>query len=372
MRSAEVVEPRADGAGPETSSAERERLAAFWRKALGEAGSLPLDVTCVEQPTPLRSTAVYDVSFAGSRGHRISGWLLVPRGAGQPLACVVQFLGYGEGRGHALDWLLWPSVGHATLVVDTRGQGGSNGRPGATPDPVGLTHPQVPGFVTRGILDPEEYYYRDAYVDAVRAVEAAAAHPAVDPRRIAVAGCSQGGQLALAAAVLSPLVAAALVESPFLSAVTDLTRLPDRQPYRELLRFAGYFPESSARALETLGYFDVAVLAGYGRCPALFSVAGRDDRCAPSTGYAAHARYPARKELRTWPMAEHAVPNTALRLAEADFLAEVLDRARTGVVGVGGVGGVDGDGGDGGAGRADGAAPVAEPAFWQEEVEAQG
>ncbi|MGW7361944.1 acetylxylan esterase [Streptomyces sp. NPDC054841] len=303
-----------------------ERPAPFWRATLEEAAAVPLDTVAVEEPTPLPRTSVYDLSFAGAHGHRISGWLILPRDSAGPLPCVVQYLGYGEGRGHALDRLLWPALGYATLVVDTRGQSGAGGRRGATPDPVGLTHPQTPGFTTRGVLDPRSYYYRDAYVDAVRAVAAAAAHPAVDPARIATAGCSQGGQLALAAAVLSPLVAAALVESPFLSAVTDLARLPDRQPYRELLRFAESYPDLAPRALRTLGLFDVAELAAYGRCPALFSVAGRDGRCAPETGYAAHARYPAEKRLLTWPLAEHAAPNTPLRLAEAEFLADIFAR----------------------------------------------
>ncbi|MGW2323944.1 acetylxylan esterase [Streptomyces sp. CG4] len=306
-----------------------EEITRFWRGTLEETAPLPLDVHLSEQHTPLAHATAYALSFAGAHGHRISAWLILPENGADdgPLPCTVQFLGYGEGRGHVLDSLLWPALGYATLVVDTRGQSGAGGRAGATPDPVGLTHPQVPGFTTRGILDPATYYYRDAYVDAVRAVAVAAGHPGIDADRVATTGRSQGGQLALAAAVLSPRVAAALVESPFLAALPDLTRVPDRQPYRELLRFAESYPDLAPCASRTLGFFDVAELAAYGRCPALFSVAGRDQRCLPDTGYAVHARYPAPKRLLTWPLAEHAAPNTPLRLAEAEFLADVFSRA---------------------------------------------
>ena len=40
--------------------------------------------------------------------------------------------------------------------------------------------------MTRGMLNPETYYYRRVFTDAVRAVEAAQSHPAVDAERIAV------------------------------------------------------------------------------------------------------------------------------------------------------------------------------------------
>ena len=47
--------------------------------------------------------------------------------------------------------------------------------------------------MTRGILEPETYYYRRLITDAVRAVEAVRAHPAVDASRVVVTGGSQGG-----------------------------------------------------------------------------------------------------------------------------------------------------------------------------------
>lgn len=44
--------------------------------------------------------------------------------------------------------------------------------------------------MTRGILQPATYYYRRVFTDAVRAVEAARSHPAVDAGRVAVTGDS--------------------------------------------------------------------------------------------------------------------------------------------------------------------------------------
>ena len=75
-------------------------------------------------------------------------------------------------RGH----VLWPLAGYAHLSVDTRGQGlGRMG--GATPDPVAGFEGEIPGWMTKGIRDPETAYYRRVFTDAVRAVDVARVLP---------------------------------------------------------------------------------------------------------------------------------------------------------------------------------------------------
>ena len=59
-----------------------------------------------------------------------------------------------------------------------------------------------PGFTTKGVDDPHTYYYRRLITDGVLAIDAAVAHPLVDPERIVVTGKSQGGGVALAVAGL--------------------------------------------------------------------------------------------------------------------------------------------------------------------------
>ena len=146
----------------------------FWRRTLAEAAEYPLDVRVEPVPTGLRTVEVYDVTFAGYAGHPVRAWLrlpvLPPSSGGRPLPGVVQFHGYGSGRGHALEDLLWASAGYAHLLMDARGQGGGYAG-GATGDPVGSTGPTRPGFLTRGLESPETYYYRRVFVDAVRAVQ---------------------------------------------------------------------------------------------------------------------------------------------------------------------------------------------------------
>ena len=94
----------------------------------------------------------YDVTFSGFGGDPVKAWLHLPSGASGPLPTVVQYVGYGGGRGLAHEAGAWSLSGRAHLVVDTRGQG-SGWSVGDTPDPHG-SGPSAPGFLTSGVLDP--------------------------------------------------------------------------------------------------------------------------------------------------------------------------------------------------------------------------
>ena len=61
----------------------------------------------------------------GFDGQPIKAWLLRPAGRTGPLPTIVEYIGYGGGRGQPYEWLLWASAGYAHLVMDTRGQGGT-------------------------------------------------------------------------------------------------------------------------------------------------------------------------------------------------------------------------------------------------------
>jgi cephalosporin-C deacetylase len=266
-----------------------------------------------------------------------------------------------------VEWLTYASAGYAHLVMDTRGQG-SRWRRGDTPDlaPDG-DNPQHPGFMTRGVLSPRTYYYRRLFTDAVRAVETARSHPAVDPGRIAVAGGSQGGGIALAVAGLSsegpsapdarpvkphqrpgntgtqvkphqrpgdasfagnlgdasaPLgkeasfaaqrgagryseVQAVMPDVPFLCHFRRATELVDTAPYNEIATFCKIHRDRVEQVFTTLSYFDGVNFAARAKAKALFSVGLMDDICPPSTVYAAHNHYAGPKEIKVYPYNSH-------------------------------------------------------------------
>lgn len=272
-----------------SAAEEPQDFDGFWERTLAETRAFPLDVRYERVSSVLRTVEVYDVTFSGFGGHPVKGWLTLPTGAGQPLPLVVEFVGYGGGRGLSHTHLLHASAGFAHFVMDTRGQGAGWGG-GDTPDPVGSAS-SFPGFMTRGVESPDTYYYRRVFTDAVRAVEAARAHPLTDAGRTAVVGTSQGGGISLAVGGLVPDLVALAPNVPFLCDFPRALTLTDRRPYREIGEYLGVHRERAARVRDTLGYFDGVHFAARGRAPALFSTALEDQTCPPSTVFAAFNAY---------------------------------------------------------------------------------
>jgi len=228
-----------------------------------------------------------------------------------------------------VDWLVWSAAGYAHLVMDTRGQG-SVWSPGATPDPEPAgTNPQVPGFMTRGILDPSMYYYRRLFTDAVRAVECARVHPSVDPSRIVLTGGSQGGGVALAVAGLDRTVAGVMPDVPFLCHYRIATEITDRAPYSEIAQYCKIHRDKVDRVFQTLAYFDGVNFAPRATARALFSVGLMDDVCPPRTVFAAYNHYAGPKEIRVWRYNNHEGGQTFQTLEKLAFIRNLFPQVVT-------------------------------------------
>ena len=260
----------------------------FWSTTLSEARAYDRPPTVERVDVGLTQVVVDDVTFPGFGGHPIKAWLTRPAHTDGELPVVVEYLGYGGGRGLPHEHLEWAAAGRAHLLMDTRGQGSGWGTGGETPDPVG-SGPATPGFLTRGVMDPHDHYYRRLITDGVRAVDAVRTIPGLDPERVSVSGVSQGGGVTIAVAGLVPDLVAALPDVPFLNHYRRAVSITDNMPYGEITRFLSVHraPKVEARVWRTLSYLDGVSFARRARAAGLFSVALMDATCPPSTVYAA-------------------------------------------------------------------------------------
>jgi len=302
---------------------EPEDFEAFWDSTIRESRAAHWAARFEPAHPELRSLETFDVTFAGFEGQPVKGWLLLPRRRAGRLPVVVEYIGYGGGRGLPSFWLTWAAAGYANFIMDTRGQG-SAWVPGDTADhdEVG-SEPQVAGFLTRGIMEPRRYFYRRVFTDAVMAISAAREHPAVDPERVVLAGGSQGGGIALAATALDGTAVASCIDVPFLCHFRRASEITDDAPYSEIRSYLSVHRSRSEQVFRTLSYVDGVNHAARARTPALFSVGLMDTVCPPSTVFAAYNHYAGSKEITVWPWNGHDAATVQQVHERIDYLARL-------------------------------------------------
>lgn len=296
----------------------------FWYNAIEETNKIQLTYKFEKKNFGLKLVDTYDVTYSGYKGQSIKGWLIIPKNISDKVPCVVEFLGYGGGRSFPTDWLLWASCGYAHFIMDTRGQG-SSWSPGDTPDlEDDGANPYYPGFMTKGILNPNTYYYKRVFIDGVRAVQLVKSLPEVDSNKIILTGISQGGGITLAVGGLVKDVTAILPDVPFLCHYKVATEITDSEPYFEITRYLKTHRDKIDIVFNTLSYFDGVNFAARSKAPALFSVGLMDTICPPRTVFAAYNHYKGDKQIKIYDYNNHEGGGTFHNLEKIKFLRNVL------------------------------------------------
>ncbi|MCX7710704.1 MAG: acetylxylan esterase [Clostridia bacterium] len=269
---------------------------AFWDETLRQLAAVPVQYELTPYQYPVRGIKVYRISYLGFNRANIAGWLAMPEGE-RAYPGLVLYHGYNWAfDGNVHDTVNWALKGYAALQMLVRGQ------QGASVDNVVSSGGFTTGWMSKGILSPEEYYYRAVYMDAVRTLEVMASLPQVDASRIGVTGGSQGGGLSLAAAALSNIPKIAAVEFPYLCHFNRAIDVALQMPYLELNEYfrRNTDPRIEEQAKKTLSYFDNMNLADRIKCYVWMCTGLVDEITPPSTVFAAYNHLECPKDIEVY------------------------------------------------------------------------
>ena len=284
-------------------SPKPEDFDAYWDKAIGELDTVKPIPELVPAEFEAKGVECFHLWYTGVRGAKIYAKYLRPKGNGE-FPALLHFHGYSMNSGDWSSYLQYVHQGMCVFAMDCRGQGG------LSQDVGGVTGNTQQGQIIRGIWDdPQDLLFRHIFLDTMQLYRVAAAMPEVDETRVAAAGGSQGGALAVACSALTGKIKLSAIQYPFLS---DYKRIVEMgihgTAYQEILEYFRRFDpmhEKEDEFFERLGYIDVHHLAGRIRGKALVAIGLNDEICPPSTCFAVYNAIPGEKRLCLFPEFGH-------------------------------------------------------------------
>ena len=274
----------------------------FWEETLKESAKQPLNVKIEKINYPIKRIKANKVFYNGFNGGRICAYFITEKNA-KNNPTLLYFHGLPGNKGLISGYTGWALSGYNFCAVDVRGQLGESTDGAKYLSGAGLS------VAVKGILKKEEYYYRNVFMDCVRALEFLCGRPEVDKNRIGVTGVSQGGGLAIATCALDPRPKLCMPDLPYLCNFERLieTAVPGAvSSFRDVIK-ANKGKEKVI--YDNLSYFDCMNLADKIRARTLMCIGLKDVNCPPPTGFAAYNRMICKKEIAVYKDGKHDWPS---------------------------------------------------------------
>ena len=273
----------------------------FWADAVAALRKKPLSVKREKLSLPYdKSFSTYKISFNTHDDTVVEAYFCCPTGKeGEKLPCVACFHG---GSGYKTIHFDILAAGACTFAIDVRSQGGTT-----VDHAVYTSGDRMGGLMSRGVLDKNEFYMKNIYLDAVRAMDVIATLDEVDPSCIVTFGGSQGGALSIVASALSGR------SKKCYSAITSYCCLKQRTEsgsgvFDSTHAFLRRYPTHTDTVMETLSYFDIINMVSLLKVPVSFCLGLADPICLPPYVYSAYHHARCEKEVDMYPLVPHTIP----------------------------------------------------------------
>lgn len=264
----------------------------FWAQSIKELASVSPDYKLDFLPeNSSDKRKMYKVTMKSFGNVEVSGYYCTPVKKGKYPATIT-YMGYGSKP-----WIPDPNGNpeFVEFVLSVRGQ--------ALNQPTNI----YGDWIVYGLDSKENYYYRGAFMDLVRAVDFVSSREEVDKRNIFAEGGSQGGAFTLAACALDKRITAAAPYIPFLSDYPDYFQIVHwpADPIRKKQAELGI---SDTQLFTTLSYFDIKNFAHKITCPVIMAVGLQDEVCPPHTNFSGYNLLRTPKEYHIFTTYGHDVP----------------------------------------------------------------
>lgn len=268
----------------------QDDLKVFWNQAKEELAQIAPNYQLILIPDSSNKVRrLYEVKMKSLGGVDISGYYSAPTKKGKYPA-IISYMGYGSKP-----WAPGENPDYVEFVLSVRGQ--------ALQQPSNV----YGDWITYRLDSKENYYYRGAFMDLIRAIDFVSSRTEVNVDAIFAEGGSQGGAFALAAAALDDRLCAIAPSIPFLSDFLDYFKIVS-WPATPVLKKQKELGLSDEKLYETLSYFDIKNIAMWIKCPVIMGIGLQDEICPPHINFAGYNRISSKKEYHIYPLNGHNTP----------------------------------------------------------------
>jgi cephalosporin-C deacetylase len=282
---------------------KKEDFEEFWLENVKKLRAKPLEFTKNKIKTPYdRTITTYEIIFNTIDDTKVYAYFSHPNNITKKLPCVAVFGGGGSYRDIYTQIV---STGVCCFAMDNRSQGGLtfdkadysmgdgyHGNPGA--------------LLSYDLLNKDNFYLRNLYLDAVRAVDVIACLEEVDTTKIVTYGMSQGGALSIVSASLSGKVLRTFPTVPSYGCLVQRVEAGSGV-FSAVKSYLTRYPSYTDKVFETLSYFDTNNMASLLKVKTDINLGMIDPICIPEFVYSIYSHVEGEKKIHFAPFTGHII-----------------------------------------------------------------
>jgi cephalosporin-C deacetylase len=273
----------------------------FWNEEFLELKKIPVDP--VIEKKDARSSAkfeIFNTSFNGAGKCRVKGELYIPKNSNKP-RIIILIHDYNHPIDISANDL---ETGIAYYFLQLRGHEylpkQENNNTTANKE-----ERKSPGYMKENIMDPKNYYVKNIFLDAFRAIDFLRLSGKIECDQIGIFGKGIGAAAALFASVYSDRIKALVLDSPAFSYLDLSQNISKSDASNEINSYLSLNKSKKKQIKKNLSYFDTINHSDRIKIPVLTAVGLKDTFSPPECIFALFNHLLCEKTIEVYPEDDH-------------------------------------------------------------------
>jgi cephalosporin-C deacetylase len=263
----------------------------FWKDSIEYLKEFPLNLKITRKKGKLfNKYNEFELCFDSVDKYQLRGRLFIPLKANTKPPMIIRFPDYMSEEKFSPELY---DHGYAQMILELRGQREAISLMEQSEEKQKLSY----GYFSENMLEPDKYYMRKLYLDAIRSLDVIRLIKEVDKNKVSVWGKGIGAAMAVFLQHNADRISSIVLEEPTF-VYLELTQNVSKSAYaEEINEYIKKNRLNKKKIKENLAYFDVIYIASKINIPVLMFINIEKKDVAPQGGFALFHRIPENKDM---------------------------------------------------------------------------